>query len=661
MSAPEPPGLSPWSSGAALALLAFVTYLPALSNGFAWDDDVYITRNMTLAALDGLRRIWFEPGATVQYYPLTFSTFWVEVHLWGLAPLGFHLDNVLLHAVNAILLWRLLLLLELPGAWLVAALFAVHPVHVESVAWVTERKNVLSTAFALGSSICFLRHSLVPGAASRRRYAASLALFTGALLAKTVTCSLPAALLLVLWWKRGKLRRDDVLLLAPFFALGAGLAALTAWVEHHTVGAHGSEWTYSPLERMLIAGRALWFYTGKLAWPHPLMFNYPAWSVDASDRRAYGFPLAAAAVVAILFLARRRLGRGPLAAVLIFCGALLPVLGFLDFFAMRYSFVADHFLYLPSIPLLALAVAVAAGTTRNAPALARVALAAPIVLVLCALTWAQTHAFRDEQTLWRDTLAKNPASWMAHNNLGSLLSESGHLTEAIPHWEEAMRLDPRRAEIHENLGGAAKAQGRLGDAEAYYRTAIELDPSSFLPHMNLGVVLTAQGRLDEAVEAYRTALALAPGDATTHNDLGVTLASLGRLDEAMREYEAALAIDPTLARAHSNLGFALAGAGRIDEALRHDAEATRLDPTLAEAHNNYAIALERAGRDEEAVREYETVARLAPDIPEARYNLAAALAKAGKTKEAIAQYGEALRLRPDFRQAEVARARLLGE
>lgn len=651
----------PVLAGLALAALVMAAYLPALSNGFVWDDDVYLTANPLLDSLAGLRRIWLEPTATVQYYPLTFTSFWIEVHLWGLEPFGFHLVNLLLHGLDAILLWRLLLALEVPAAWVAAALFAVHPLHVESVAWVTERKNVLSAAFALGSALCFLRADARRSAIS---YGVALLLFAAALLSKSSVCFLPGAILVVLWWRRGELRRRDLIAVAPFALLAIASAWMTAWVERHHVGALGADWALNPGERVFIAGRALWFYAGKVFWPEPLTFNYPAWQIDTSAPLQWLFPVSALAVVVGAFALRGRIGRGPLAAVLIFIGALLPVLGFVDFYAMRYSFVADHFAYLPSVALLALATATVARIAprwgargRRVAAWAAIA----VVLLLLSRTRAQSHAYRDAETLWRDTLAKNPASWMAHNNLGALLAERGSVEDALPHWQEALRLAPPMAEIHRNLGDAARVQKDLAEAEKQYRRALELDPTIASTHNALAVVLAAQGRRDEATIEYRESLRLDPSSASVHNDLGVALASAGELAEAESEYRKALEIDPDLARAHSNLGLVLAATGRNDEALVHFAAAVRLEPDMAEAHNNAAVLLERTGHMEEALAQYEEVVRLAPAVPEARYNLAAALAKSGRTKEAIGQYREALRQRPDFTAAEKALARLFGE
>ncbi|MEJ2431379.1 MAG: hypothetical protein P8075_21060 [Deltaproteobacteria bacterium] len=318
-----------------LLFLTLLAYVPAMQGGFIWDDDSYVTENQTLRSLEGLEKIWVQPNSTPQYYPLVFSSFWLEYKLWGLNPTGYHLVNILLHALSALLLYRLLVYLNVPGAWLAAAVFALHPVHVESVAWVAERKNVLSGFFYFSSAFCLFR-------------------FFG--LAGEGASTLPAAMLLVLWWKRGSVKGRELAALAPFFALGLAMGLATAWLEKHHVGAMGSQWDLSLVESFLVAGHALWFYLGKLVWPRELIFNYPRWQVDASIWWQYLYPAGVVLVVVILWLYRKRLGRGPLVGVLFFCGTLFPALGFLDVYPFRYSYVADHFQYLASVGLIVLLV-----------------------------------------------------------------------------------------------------------------------------------------------------------------------------------------------------------------------------------------------------------------------------------------------------------------
>jgi protein O-mannosyl-transferase len=344
-------GRKEWWLGLLLLAVILLAYQPVWHAGFVWDDDNYVTKNRTLHDLSGLRQIWFDTKATPQYYPLVYTTFWVEYHVWKLNPLGYHIVNELLHALGAILLWRVLKRLELPGAWLAAAIFALHPVNVESVAWITERKNVLSGVFFFAAAWAYLRFAGETGSQKRRRgwWLAGLLLFVCALLSKTAACSLPVVLLLARWWKQKRLEWGDVLPLVPFFVVGLGLGLQTAWLEKHHVGAGGAEWSASFAERWLIAGRALWFYAGKLFWPVNLTFVYPRWQLDVGIWWQWLFPAGALATVATLWFGRKKFGGGPLAAILIFASTLFPILGFLNVYYMRYSFVADHFQYFAEI------------------------------------------------------------------------------------------------------------------------------------------------------------------------------------------------------------------------------------------------------------------------------------------------------------------------
>ncbi|MEK7745524.1 MAG: tetratricopeptide repeat protein, partial [Elusimicrobiota bacterium] len=487
----------------------FAAYSPALDGGFLWDDDDYVSENETLRSAAGLGRIWSEIGAVPQYYPMVHTSYWLEYRLWGLRTRGYHLSNVFLHGLCAILLALLLSRLGAPWPWLAAALFAFHPVHVESAAWITERKNVLSGAFYLASALAYLRFQEGPGegrpAGEGRFYALSLGLFLCALLSKTVTATLPAALALIAWWKRGRIGRRDILALLPFLASVLPFCMLTSRMERLHVGASGAGWSLGVLERLLIAGRASWFYLGKLAWPADLAFIYPRWEIDPGIAGQYLFPAAFLALLALVWMARGRLGRGPAAALLYFSGTLLPALGFFDFYPMRFSFVADHFQYLASIGPLALgASALALGAARH-PRLARV-LACALLLGLAAAAWRRAAVFSDLETLWRDTLAKNPACWMAHDNLANLLVKNGRMEEAVRRYEEALRIKPDYPEALNNLGALLFRQGRLAEAEGRLREAARLSPGHAKAHNNLGAVLFRRGDVRGAVSCFNRAL-----------------------------------------------------------------------------------------------------------------------------------------------------------
>lgn len=598
------------AKAAALLLLVVLAYWPVTDAGYIWDDDDYVTENMALRSLAGLKAMWTEKGAIPQYYPLTHTTFWLEYQLWELHPAGYHVTNVLLHALGAFLLWKCLLLFGLPGAWFIALLFAVHPVHVESVAWITERKNVLSGVFYLGALFVYWRNyiacgGLRDGAIPMRTawYAFALFLFIGALLSKTVTCSLPAVILLLIWWKKGHIRASDVWPLVPFFVIGILMAWVTVHVEKTVVRAVGDEWDLSLLERGLIAGRAIWFYIGKLVWPSTLTFVYPRWEIDATAWHQYIYPLGVAATIVALWLARARWGLGPLAAFLIFCGTLVPALGFFDVYPMRYSFVADHFQYLASIAILTLIVAAActAGQLlgRTAQRLGQV-VGGVIIVLCCVLTWQQTHMYKDIETLWRTTIERNPSAWMAHNNLGLLLHDRGDMDEAIIHYRTAYALDSTAPEVLMNMGNWFSEQDDQ-EAERWFRRALELRPGFPDAYYNLGNVYLHRGQYQQAADLYQQSLALKPDAPRTLANLAQAYFHLGYAERAEALYRRVLHMEPDSADDHSNLAIVLSELDRKEEALPSFQRALQLDGNHRLALTHYARTLGALNRRDEAL------------------------------------------------------------
>jgi len=421
---PAPLWRKDWLFGLLLLIVIMLAYLPAWNGTPIWDDDAHLTKP-ELRSLEGLGRIWTQPGATQQYYPLVHTLFWVERQLWGDWPAGYHVLNILLHCVSALLLVSIFRRLEIPGAWLAAAIFALHPIQTESVAWISELKNMLSGVFYFWSVLAYLKFDRTR---SRASYAAALVLFFLGLLSKTVIATLPVAVLIIFWWKRGKLSwRRDAWPLMPFFLLGTAAGVFTAWVERNLIGAEGADYNYSIAERVLIAGRVIWFYLGKLIWPLELIFVYPRWQVSQTVWWQYLYPAAVLILVAVLVWLSRR-WQAPLAALLIYIVTLFPVLGFLNVFPFRYSLVADHFQYLASVGIIALVAAgivllFERGQRRYQPI--GYALCLTIVASLAILTWRQSAMYADVETLWQTTIERNSKAWMAHNNLGSVLLQKG--------------------------------------------------------------------------------------------------------------------------------------------------------------------------------------------------------------------------------------------
>jgi tetratricopeptide (TPR) repeat protein len=504
---------------AALVVVTIVAYVPAMHGDFIWDDDDHVSNNQTLRSTEGLRSIWLDPSATPQYYPLVHTTFWMEYHLWGLTPTGYHVINILLHIAAAIVLWRVLFYLSVPGAWVIATIFAVHPVQVESVAWITERKNVLSGVLYLSAMLAYLHFALDPAErAGRKRmwlYVLTCILFVLALLSKTVTATLPAALLVLIAWKRGHIRARDEWPLLPLFLIGGAMGFVTAWIEKYGVGAQGMDWHLSPVQRLLVAGHAVWFYAGKLLWPTNLTFIYPRWHLDATDPIQLAYPISVLAVIVLLWLARRRIGSGPLVTVLLFIGTLVPALGFFDVFPMRYSFVADHFQYLGSIALIALAVSAAVQFIRKSTlAQTRLphALAFLLITVFAGLTWRQCQVYASQETLWTDVITKDPSSWMGHTVLGALAGQRGDQINAERHYREAVSLNPDFGTARLDLGALLANQGRFDEAIPQMREDVRLEPNSLQAHVSLGRALMLDGKLQEAIYWLRVAMANWPND-----------------------------------------------------------------------------------------------------------------------------------------------------
>jgi len=627
----------------ALPLAVLAAYAPVLRAGFIWDDDAHVTRP-DLRSLAGLRRIWAEPGATQQYYPVLHSAFWAEHHLWGDSPLGYHLINLALHAGAAFLLFLFLRRLAVPGAALAAAAFAVHPVMVESVAWISEQKNTLSGVFALGAALVYLRFD------GRRRpgwYALATGLFVLALLTKSVTATVPAALLVIFWWQRGRLElRRDALPLLPWFGLGAAAAVMTTWMERTFVGAYGPAFALGSVERLLLAGRAVWFYLGKVVWPARLVFFYPRWTLDRLAPWQYLFPLAALGGLAALFLLRRR-ARGPLAAALLFVGLLFPALGFVNVYPFVFSFVADHFQYLAAAAAIAAITAGLVWVDRRLPPLARNlgrGYAGCVLLGLGSMTFLQAGSYHDEELFYRTILADNPESWLAHANLAVILAQNGGAVEAMVHSQAAMALNPNYPEPFNNLGNLLARDHHWPAAEAAYAGALRARPNFAAAEYNWGYALTEQERYLEAEPHLRRAIRLQPDYAQAHYVLANALGNSGLVADAKQEYREALRYQPDYPEASANLGLALAEEGKWPEALPYIEQAVRLRPGYAEAHAYYGFALAQSGRYAEAAEEYRQSLRLGSDNSGLHYQLAEVLRKLGRAEEADDELDRAHRL-----------------
>jgi tetratricopeptide (TPR) repeat protein len=558
---PQRERLQLFTGGLILLFATLAAYSPALTAGFIWDDDAHLTANAAVADPHGLVRIWTSADAV--YYPLVLTTFWVMHRVWGFNPFPYHLLDILLHAANAFLLVLLLKRARIRGAWLAAALFALHPIHVESAAWVTEIKNTQSGVFFLLCLLAFqqyLPHCQGDKNPTRsvRWYWISLLLFILAITSKPSVVMTPVLLLLYLIWIDRGLQVKQCVLAMPFFTVSLLSAGWTIWEQQYHSLAQGADWSEPLLNRLLISGGIIWFYLKKLLIPYPLVFIYPKWDVSPFDILSY-LPLAAALGVTLFLWLRREQWFPLLAMWIYFLVSIFPVLGLFNIYFMMYAWTADHFIYLASLgPIVFfanhLARLVPAWNSRHA--WAGQFLAAPLLLLLGALTWHQCHVYRNSESLWRDVIRKNPAAWMAHYNLGMTLLAGRKVDEAIGSFNESLRVKPGQPKALHSLGLALAQQGKLDDAVQRFQQAIEEDPAYSKAYANLGNALTMQGKKEEAAAAYRKALEVAPRDRDapiTHFNLANLLRERGDCHEAIPHYQEAIRLQPDFPQARAGL------------------------------------------------------------------------------------------------------------
>jgi tetratricopeptide (TPR) repeat protein len=580
--------------------------------------------------------------------------------LWGNNTTGYHVVNVLLHAVNAVLVWIVLQRLKIPGAWLAGLVFAIHPVNVATVAWISEQKNTLSMLLYAVTILFYLSFD------EKSRwgwYALSLVAFVLALLTKTAVVMLPVVLLGCVWWLRGRVRWKDFLCTVPFFVLSLVMGLVNIWFEYHRASGGQAVRTAGFTSRLAAAGWVPWFYLCKAFLPLNLTVIYPQWHINAARWISYIPGMALVGSFALFGWKRETWGRALLFALGYFVATLFPVLGFFDQPFYRYSLVADHWQYYSIVGVIALAVAAGQRICRRMGERGRdvgVLASVAILVTLGAATWTRTRVYADPQTLWRDNVAKNPNAWLAHNSLGVALMDQGRAQEAVTQYEKALHIKADYAEAHNNLGVALVKEGKLRDAIGHYEQALQINPDYAVAHCNLGAALVDEGMLRDAIRHYEQALQINPDYAVAHYNLGNALHQAGRFDDAIRHYEQAVQINPDYAAAHYNLGVTLTQAGRIPEAMEHLQQAVRIKPDYAEAHYNLGVVLVRLGKTQEAMEHYEQALRIKPGYAEAHNNLGNALARSGRIPEAIGHYEQALRDKPDYPEAQNSLAWLMA-
>jgi Flp pilus assembly protein TadD len=650
------PRIPAWLMAAMLALVTIALYWPATNHDFVnYDDKEYVLDNTHVTSgltLENTR--WaLGSGYAANWHPVTWVSHMLDCQMFGLEPWGHHLTSVLLHALNAVLVFALLQ--QLTGATLrslfVAALFAVHPLRVESVAWVAERKDVLSGFFGLLALIAYAGYARksevrsqesgvgkpMPPLGARRStldYGLALFFFALGLMSKPMLVTWPFVMLLLDYWPLERFKQNTLWRLVtekiPFFALAAVASVMTFTVQNRA----GSVMAAVNLPLGARGGNALISYCrylGKLFWPTDLAVFYPYpghWPL-AEVLLAGGLILG----ISVPLFVRRRRSPFLLMGWLWFIGTLVPVIGLVQ---VGDQAMADRYTYMPSLGLLILAIWGAHELTRcwRYHVIAW-SVAGPAVIVLCmVLTRQQLGHWKDSEALFRHALEVTENNYIAHNCLGVALYQKGQIDEAISQYHKAIRLKPDDSLAHSNLGVALIKKGQVDEAISQLQEALRLKPDNADAHYHLGNALAKKGQIDGAISQYQEALRLKPDDAAAHNNLGNALARKGQVDEAISQLQEALRLKPDEADAYYNLGNALVRKGRMDEAISQYQEAIHLKPDDADTHSNLGVALYRKGRNEEAITQFREALRLKPDYADARRNLDFVLAiKAGSSRQ----------------------------
>ncbi len=570
--------------------LIVLAYWPSLRGGFVWDDLVLVTKNPLATGELNLVSVW---GRTD--FPLSTVVTWWQWLLFKDAAPGYRIVNLALHGLSALLFGRLLKQIKIPNAWWGAAIFALHPMAVASVAWISELKNTLSLPFFLLSAMAFVsyrerhrsdrspdgahgvtRPTTLPG---RRLfamlppgwlYAGSLVAFLFALLAKTSTVMLPALLLLLVWWQDGKLTWREALRLAPHFALALLFSGLTIYFQtQHAIRGQQVQ-TENLFERIADAGSAVWFYLGKALAPVHLCAIYPGWKELFPGALRFGPLLLLVGGLIAAWMFRKTWGRPVLVAMVSFTLALFPVLGLFDMYFMIFARVSDHFAY---VALLVVGGAGAAALALIPYRSGRHALAGLALTGLLLLTWQRAKVYATDESLWRDTVQKNPRAWNAHNNLACNFAERGELDLAMKHFAVSLELNPKNAQAHRNLGKALLIRGKFTEAEPHFRAALELMPKDTETLTTYAAGLAQAQRFAEGSELLRRANAIKPAVEIKRQWVPFLIAS-GDSETAIKELRAIVAAEPKSYGDLNNLAWILATSP--DGALRNGAEAVRL-------------------------------------------------------------------------------------
>jgi Tfp pilus assembly protein PilF len=627
-----------------------------------YDDEQYVTANHhVLGGLtgDGIR--WaFTAMYASNWHPLTWLSHMLDVELYGLHPGGHHWTSVLLHVVNVVLLLWLFLRMtgDLWKSATVAALFAVHPLHVESVAWVAERKDVLSTMFWMLTMVMYVRYTERPNLS--RYLVVALVLALG-LMAKPMLVTVPFVLLLLDYWPLGRIRLESwsnpaerqmawtlVKEKLPLVAVVAASSVIT-YLAQAAGGAVRSLAVFPLGVRIDNALVAYVAYIRKMLWPSNLAIYYPHPGSHLPFWEVIGAALLLVSITILVLVMRKRKSYLPV-GWLWYLGTLVPVIGLIQ---LGGQAMADRYTYVPMIGLFIMMVWGGADLTAGwrHRGIVRALAVGLLFPALMGTAWLQVSYWRNSETLFEHALRVTTGNYVAHNNLGVALAQQDHLDAAIAQYTEALRIKPDYEKAHNNLGAALAQQDHLDAAIAQYTEALRSKPDYEKAHMNLGLALARQDRLDAAIAQYDQAIAIQSDDEETHNNLGVALAQQGHLDAAIAQYTEALRIKPDYGKAHMNLGLALARQGRLDAAIAQYDQALVSRPDDEETHNNLGIALARQGRLDAAIAHFSQSIRIEPNDEGARYNLGLAQAKQGNLNEAIVSFTRAIQMKPEDEKA----------
>ncbi len=648
-------------AGVVIIAIGLVAYVPAMRAGYIWDDSYYVPEDrydpiaQLVLAEDGLLRIWTAQEG-YDYWPLTYTMFWVEWRLWDRDPAGYHVVNIVLHLLGAVVLWRVLKRLAVPGAWLAGVFFAVHPVCAASVAWISERKNTLSIVFYLLAILGYLRFEQTRNRSSARAwYVASLVAFALGLLSKTSIVMLPPVLLGLAWWRRGRIVWTDRLRSIPFFILAAITALVTiSFQKRYAIGEQITLGLDGFFARLAGAAWVVWFYLYKALLPLKLSMIYPRWSIEAGNFVSWLPMVGLISGFVVLWFCRRTWLRAVLLALAYFVVTLFPVLGFYDMSFMQHSLVADHFQYVSIVGILALVAGVLGWICRCRPAIVRAAgyvVSAALIAVLAVLTWRQASTYKDEETLWRDVVAKNPNAPAAHNNLGIIHRKRGEFDKAMQCYRRAIQLRPNHPRPYFNLGLTYERIGQTDKAADCYRTAVAKGPSYAAAHYSLAGIHDKTDELDKALEHYRKAILSRPNYAPAHRGLAGVYTKLDELDKAVEQYRKAIRIRPDYVAAHYSLGVVQARRGEIAQAVGHYRQAIRINANHGKSHYGLAAIYNKKGEPHKALTHYRIAAQLMPDNANVHYELGSVYAQTGKLDKAAEQYKRAIKIDPDLSAA----------